>query len=417
MLYLVEITNPYLLNITPIMYLLKQNLFSYTLFAVLSFGIIACQTSQSNDSEEASSENEEKKEKQSIAAEDLPLDKIKMPEGFKIEIYAAGVENARSLCRGDNGTIFVGNRQGDKVYALRDEDGDQVAEKKYIIAEGLNMPNGVAFRKGSLYVAEVDRILRFDNIEEKLASPPKPAVVYDKFPTDKWHGWKFIAFGPDDKLYVPVGAPCNVCEREEEVFATITRMNPDGSDFEIFAEGIRNSVGFAWHPDTKELWFTNNGRDMLGDDIPNDELNHAAKAGMHFGFPYIHQGDLTDPEFGKGKNASDYTAPAQKLGPHVAALGMRFYTGNMFPAEYQKQIFIAKHGSWNRSKKSGYNLSWVKLNGSKAEEHQVFAEGWLDEEAQEAWGRPVDVLVMPDGAMLVSDDLANVVYRISYQKK
>jgi glucose/arabinose dehydrogenase len=390
----------------------------YFIFLFFSIGIFSCQSptngKSTTDSTEANAEEDEKQEK--VAAADLPLDKIKLPEGFKIEIFAADVDNARSLCRGENGTIFVGNRQGNKVYALRDEDGDNIAEKTYVIAEGLNMPNGVAFRKGSLYVAEVSRILRFDDIEKKLASPPKPVVVYDKLPEDKWHGWKFIAFGPDDKLYVPVGAPCNVCESKDDVYATITRMNPDGSDFEIFAKGIRNSVGFAWHPDTKELWFTNNGRDMLGDEIPNDELNHAAQAGMHFGFPYIHQGDLPDPEFGKNKNASDYTAPVQKLGPHVAALGMRFYTGDMFPAKYRKQIFIAKHGSWNRSKKSGYNVSWVKLNGSKAEDHQIFAEGWLDEEAQEAWGRPVDVLVMPDGAMLVSDDLANVVYRISYQK-
>lgn len=394
----------------------RKNILSLGII-LLGLGLFACQPQKNQENTSETKEDSSSKAKEvSIATEDLPLDKIKMPEGFKIEIYAKDVDNARSLCRGEDGTIFVGNRQGDKVFALRDEDGDQVAEKKYIIAEGLNMPNGVAFRKGSLYVAEVNRILRFDNIEEKLASPPKPVVVYDQFPTDKWHGWKFIAFGPDDKLYVPVGAPCNVCEREEDIFATITRMNPDGSNFEIFAEGIRNSVGFAWHPDTKELWFTNNGRDMLGDDIPNDELNHAAKAGMHFGFPYIHQGDLPDPEFGKNKKVEDYTPPTQKLGPHVAALGMRFYTGDMFPKIYQKQIFIAKHGSWNRSKKSGYNISWVKLNGAKAEEHQVFAEGWLDEESQEVWGRPVDVLVMPDGAMLVSDDLANMVYRISYQK-
>ncbi len=378
----------------------------------------ACQPKTGTENTEeiqVASKSTQKEDEQVEKYDKLPLERIKLPKGFKISIFAEDVENARSLCRGENGTIFVGNRQGDKVYALRDENNDGVSEKKFIIAKGLNMPNGVAFRKGSLYVAEVNRILRFDNIEKQLNNPPKPVVVYDKFPTDKWHGWKFIAFGPDDKLYVPVGAPCNVCERENEIYATITRMNPDGSNLEIYAKGIRNSVGFAWHPDTKELWFTNNGRDMLGDEIPNDELNHAAMAGLHFGFPYIHQGDLPDPEFGKDKKAEDFTPPVQKLGPHVAALGMRFYTGKMFPEEYQKQIFIAKHGSWNRSKKSGYNLSWVKINGTKAEEHQVFAEGWLDDETQKVWGRPVDVLVMPDGAMLVSDDLANVIYRITYE--
>ncbi len=399
---------------------LKTPIQFYTLLGLLMLTAWACQPNANNETTEevkVASKSTQKEDEQVEKYDKLPLERIKLPEGFKISIFAEEVENARSLCRGENGTIFVGNRQGDKVYALRDEDNDGVAEKKFIIAKGLNMPNGVAFRKGSLYVAEVNRILRFDNIEKQLNNPPKPVVVYDKFPTDKWHGWKFIAFGPDDKLYVPVGAPCNVCERENEIYATITRLNPDGSGLEIYAKGIRNSVGFAWHPDTKELWFTNNGRDMLGDEIPNDELNHAAVAGLHFGFPYIHQGDLPDPEFGKDKKAEDYTPPVQKLGPHVAALGMRFYTGTMFPKEYQKQIFIAKHGSWNRSKKSGYNLSWVKVNGTKAEAHQVFAEGWLDDKTQKVWGRPVDVLVMPDGSMLLSDDLANVVYRITYEAK
>jgi len=239
------------------------------------------------------------------------------------------------------------------------------------------MPNGVAFRDGSLFVAEVSRIIRFDDIENKLANPPAPVVVYDKYPDKDHHGWKYIAFGPDGKLYVPVGAPCNVCDEKDPVFASITRINPDGSGMEIYAKGIRNSVGFAWHPDTKELWFTDNGRDRLGDDIPNCELNYAPKKGMHFGFPYCHQGNILDSVFGKGKKCEDYTAPAQLMGPHVAPLGMRFYTGTMFPAEYKNRIIIAQHGSWNRSTPIGYRVMMATLEGNKVVKYEPFAEGWL----------------------------------------
>ncbi|WP_299457409.1 sorbosone dehydrogenase family protein [uncultured Microscilla sp.] len=348
--------------------------------------------------------------------QNLPLEKIKLPKGFQISIFANGVNEARSMVRGDKGTIFVGNRGGGNVYAVVDNDNDYKADKVYTIASGLNMPCGVAFRKGSLYVAEVSRILRYDNIEANLDNPPKPVVVYDKYPTDRHHGWKFIAFGPDDKLYVPVGAPCNICERlENPQYASITRMNPDGSGLEVFASGVRNSVGFDWHPDTKELWFTDNGRDMLGDDLPSDELNHAPKKGMHFGYPYCHQGDTKDPKFGDKRPCSDFTPPAQKLGAHVAALGMRFYTGKMFPNGYNKKAFIAMHGSWNRSKKVGYKLALVQTKEGKVTEFETFAEGWLDHKKQLAWGRPVDVLQMPDGSLLVSDDMANVIYRITYK--
>jgi glucose/arabinose dehydrogenase len=275
------------------------------------------------------------------------------------------------------------------------------------------VPNGVAFHNGDLYVAEINRILRFKNIESHLDNPPIPEVIRDTFPTDKAHGWKFIRFGPDGLLYVPVGAPCNICERDDP-YASITRMAPDGSGFEIFARGIRNSVGFDWHPHNKDLWFTDNGRDWLGDDIPPDELNHAPQAGLHFGFPYCHGGDLLDPEYSETKPCSEFTAPIQKLGPHVAALGMRFYTGTLFPSPYRNQIFIAQHGSWNRSDKSGYRIMQVTLEGNKATSYNVFAEGWL--QGEQAWGRPVDVEVMPDGALLVSDDQAGVVYRIVYEE-
>jgi len=343
----------------------------------------------------------------------LPLQQIKLPQGFAIEVFTDQVPNARSLARGVNGTIFVGTRH-ESVYAVRDENQDGKADRVHTIAQGLNSPNGVAFRDGALYVGEISRVLRFDRIEEQLQTPPKPAVVIDSYPSDEHHGWKFIAFGPDGSLYVPVGAPCNVCERSDKRYASITRIKPDGSGLEIFAHGVRNTVGFDWHPDTGELWFTDNGRDMMGDNRPPDELNYAPKAGMHFGFPYCQGGDIADPEHGSGRPCSGFIPPVQKLGPHVAALGMRFYTGSMFPEAYRKQIFIAEHGSWNRSVPLGYRIMVVTLEGNRAVDYKVFAEGWL--QGDDAWGRPVDVLVMPDGALLVSDDEAGVIYRISYRE-
>lgn len=345
----------------------------------------------------------------------LPLEKIRMPGGFSIEVYAE-VDNARSLALSPSGTLFVSNRNGDKVYAVRDEDGDNKADKKWIIASGLNMPNGVAFKDGDLYVAEVNRVWRYPDIENNLAKPPKPVLVTDAYPDKTHHGWKYIAFGPDGKLYIPVGAPCNICE-SEEIFATITRINPDGSGREIVARGVRNTVGFTWHPVTKQLWFTDNGRDMMGDDLPPCELNYAPREGLHFGYPYCHGGTIKDPEFGHKRPCKDFVPPVQNLGPHVAPLGLKFYTGNMFPEMYRNQIFIAEHGSWNRSKKIGYRVTLVKVdNNNRSLGYEVFADGWLDDATQRVWGRPVDVLVMPDGSMLVSDDHANVVYRITYQQ-
>jgi glucose/arabinose dehydrogenase len=346
------------------------------------------------------------------SASALPLDKIKLPAGFEIAVFTDKVPNAREMALGKDGTLFVGTREKGSVYAV--EIRDNRAGKVHTIASGLNMPSGVAFRDGALYVAEVSRVLRYEAIESKIASPPKPVIVSDKFPGDRHHGWKFIAFGPDGWLYVPVGAPCNVCE-PDDMHANIMRMQPDGSKLEVYARGIRNSVGFDWHPTTKALWFTDNGRDLLGDDIPSCELNYAPKPGMHFGFPYCHQGDLPDPQFGAKRQCSEFTPPAAKLGPHVAPLGMRFYTGSMFPAEYKNNIFIAEHGSWNRSKKIGYRVKRVVVDGDRAVKQEVFAEGWLQGENE--WGRPADVLVMPDGALLVSDDSAGVIYRISYGKK
>lgn len=341
---------------------------------------------------------------------------ITLPPGFHITVFAADVPNARSLALGDKGTVFVGNRKGDKVYALVDEDMDGRSDNKYVIAEGMNMPNGVAFRNGSLYIAEVNKVWRIDNIENSLAKPGQKVLISDNFPSDGSHGWKYIAFGPDGKLYVPVGAPCNICDKRatDARYASITRMNADGTGFEVFAHGIRNTVGFAWHPQTGELWFTENGRDMMGDDIPGDELNHAPAAGMDFGYPYCHAGDIPDPDFGAGHDCKNYVPPVQKLAPHTAALGMKFYTGDMFPPDYKNQVFIAEHGSWNRSEPIGYRITLVKLQGNKALSYEPFAEGWLKN--GEYTGRPVDILQMPDGALLVSDDYANKVYRITYSR-
>ena len=351
-------------------------------------------------------------------AQNPPLDRITLPAGFSIAVYAPDVPNARSMARSPAGTLFVSTRQAGNVYAVLDRDQDFRADEVVTVATGLNMPNGVAFRDGALYVAEVNRILRYDGIEGRLQNPPEAVVVDEAFPTERSHGWKFIRFGPDGKLYVPVGAPCNICDRtgEDQRFGTITRMNPDGSGQEVFAHGVRNSVGFDWHPETGELWFTSNGRDRLGDTSPGDTLNYAPDLGMHFGFPFCHQGDIPDPEFGAQRGCGEFTPPAQTLGPHVASLGMRFYTGAMFPAPYRNQIFIAEHGSWNRSPAAGhtgYRLTVVHLNGNRPVEYEVFAEGWLQND-NTAWGRPVDVLVMPDGALLLADDGAGVIYRISY---
>ena len=322
--------------------------------------------------------------------------------------------NARSMTLSPKGTLFVGTLKEGKVYAVPAQNGGNGIHKAVTIAHGLNMPNGVAFRNGALYVAEVNRMLRYDDIESHLSNPPKPVTINDSFPQERTHGWKFIAFGPDGMLYVPVGAPCNICEPDPNRYAVITRMKSDGSGAEVFARGIRNTVGFDWHPATKELWFTDNGRDRMGDDVPPDELNRAPKPGLHFGYPYCHGGDIPDPEYGKKHSCSEFTPPIEKLGPHVAALGMSFYTGSMFPAEYRRQVFIAEHGSWNRSTPIGYRIAVVELNNNRAVAYKVFAEGWL--QGSRAWGRPVDVVVMPDGALLVSDDEADAIYRISYKK-
>ncbi|MGA0588475.1 PQQ-dependent sugar dehydrogenase [Dyella sp. KRB-257] len=340
------------------------------------------------------------------------LDQLTVPSGFHIAVYSDQVPNARELAVGARGTVFVGSNDAGKVYALTDANGDGVAERVRVIASGLQLPVGVAFRNGDLYVSAVSRILVLRDIENHLDDPPAPEVVNDSFPTETLHGWKFIAFGPDGKLYVPIGAPCNVCDRGK-AYAKITRMNADGGGLEDVAYGIRNSVGFDWQPGTKRLWFTSNGRDLMGDDMPSDTLNEVTRIGQHFGFPYCHQGDTLDPQFGKGKRCSDYRAPAFKLGAHVASLGMRFYTGTQFPAPYRGAAIIAEHGSWNRTKKSGYRVMTVRLKGSRVLAYEPLITGFMRDE--KAWGRPADVQMLPDGSLLVSDDLAGAVYRVTYR--
>ena len=356
------------------------------------------------------------------------LDKLSLPPGFSIAVYAERVPGARSMALGSDGTVFVGTRAR-VVHAVVDRNHDFKADEVLTVASGLTTPNGVAFKDGALYVAETSRISRYDGVLGFVKVPggagpaPTPTVLYDKLPSDQMHGWKYLSFGPDGLLYTQIGAPGNILDRGDP-YATIIRMKPDGSNFEIFARGVRNSVGQTWHPDTKELWFTDNGRDNLGDDQPNDELNNASKAGLHFGYPYCHQGDILDPEFGKGKSCADYAPPAFKMGPHVAALGLKFYAGTMFPAEYRKQLFIVNHGSWNRSAQvshTGYRIMVAKIAGNKVVSYEPFAQGFLQAAegatvARQAWGQPVDLLELPDGSLLVSDDRAGAIYRISYRR-
>ena len=334
------------------------------------------------------------------------LQDIRLPPGFRISVYAGGMPQARSLALGDKGTLFVGTSD-DKVYAVPPGGG-----KARVVASGLEAPHGVAFKDGALYVASVGRILRYDRVEEQRGRAPKPVVLVDDLPDDRAHGLKPLRFGPDGLLYYAVGSPCNVCEPDAR-HGIIARLDPSSPQKrEVYARGIRNSEGIDWDPATRELWFTDNGRDNLGDDVPSDELNHAPRAGMNFGFPYCHQGDVADPQFGRGHPCSEFTPPARKLGPHVASLGMRFYTGTKFPQQYRGAIFIAEHGSWNRSKKIGYRVTVVRDLQSQTPSYEPFAEGWL--QGQIASGRPVDLIVAPDGALLVSDDANGVVYRIDY---
>jgi len=342
------------------------------------------------------------------AADKLPVDKLKAPKGFKVEVYASGMPNARSLALGDKGTVFVGSRLQDKVYAIVDKGGKREVK---IIASGLYRPNGVAFKNGTLYIMELSQLSKIDNIEDKLDNPPKPTVILDGLPKDEAHGWKYIAIGPDNKLYFEIGQPCNNC-LPPEGYATMRRVNLDGTGMETIAQGIRNTVGFDWHPTSKELYFTDNSRDWMSEDLPNDELNRMTKVGQHFGSPFCYQGNLPDQEFGWGRKCEEFTPPIALMGPHTAALGMKFYTGNSFPAKYKNQILVARHGSWNKTNKLGGDVVLVniKKDGS-AGPIEPFLTGFL--ENNNYVGRPVDVMVMKDGSVLVSDDWNGAVWRVS----
>ncbi len=386
----------------------KISLFTMTFALVLAFTMFSCKETKKEETADA-------KEQIPMDSTDLALLELNLPEGFEIKVFARGVDGARSMAMGDNGTLFVGTRNENTVYAIQDTDGDFVADKVMVL-DTMAVPNGVAMRNGDLYVAQVGSLWKYPAVEDNLNRTPKKELVYDDYPKEFHHGWKYIAFGPDDKLYIPVGAPCNICNRtdEDERFATITRMDPDGSNREIYAKGVRNTVGFTWHPESGDLWFTDNGRDMLGDDIPPCELNHVTEAGQHFGYPFCHGGVVKDPEFGDERPCSDFVAPAVQFGAHTAPLAVKFYTGTMFPKEYQGKAFVAQHGSWNRSKKVGYRIMMVDVENGEATNSQPFIDGWLNDETQEASGRPVDILWLQDGSMLISDDYGDAIYRVSY---
>jgi glucose/arabinose dehydrogenase len=346
------------------------------------------------------------------APDKLPTAKLKVPAGFNVEVYAAGMANARSLALGDKGTVFVGSRLVDKVYGIENKDGKRSVK---IVASGLYRPNGVAFKDGTLYIAELSKVSKIDKVEDNLDSPPKPTMIYDKLPKDEAHGWKFIAIGPDNKLYVPVGQPGNNVLHDAD-HGQIRRMNLDGSGAEVYALGVRNTVGFDWNPENKQMYFTDNGRDWLSETVPEDELNRVTKAGEDFGAPFCYQGNIIDQELGWGKNCKDYTAPAGLMGPHTAALGMRFYTGNMFPKSYKNAIIVARHGSWNKSHKEGGDVVVVKLNkDGTVKSMEPLITGFIED--NKYIGRPVDVMQMKDGSLLVSDDWNGAVYRITYGKQ
>ena len=351
-------------------------------------------------------------------ADKLPVAKIKLPAGFRAEVWSSGHPGARTMVRGDKGTIFMGTRLIGRVYAITDDMG-----KRHVrtVAQGLTQPNGLAYRNGALYVLAINRVLRYDNIEDKLDNPGTPVDLTAAFglPPEVHHNWKYAAFGPDGKLYIQVGANCNICELNPGIHAQIRRYNPDGTGMEIVARGVRNTVGFDWHPVTKELWFTDNGRDWAGDEGPDDELNRIAKGreGANYGFPYCHANGIPDRDVKMPTPCAGVVMPAALLGPHAGALGIKFYTGKMFPPSYQNVAFIARRGSWNREKKFGYDVVMARVRANGTAEIRPFMTGLLDTKENTFAGRPTYVLQMPDGALLVSDEQNGATYRISYGKQ
>ncbi len=349
----------------------------------------------------------------SLQAAPSPKKELTLPPNFYVSTFADNIKNPRQLAQGDKGTIFVGSLRAGKVYALVDQNQDGKADRVYVIAEKLKYPNGVAFHNGALYVAEVDKISKYPNIEKQLAKPPKPIIVKDNLPKRRHHGARVIKFGPDGWLYMTIGMPCNICLMKNHLYGTIVRMQADGSNMQTYAYGIRNSVGFDWAPWDNALWFTDNGRDWLGDHLPPDELNRAPQIGLNFGFPYVYGDNVPDPKYKQLRHAKNFSIPSYNLPAHVAALGMVFYTGKQFPKDYQNQILIAEHGSWNRSKRVGYRLSLITLEDNQVKSYKPFITGWL----KSGWkisGRPVDLLVLKDGSLLVSDDHTNKIYRVNY---
>ncbi len=390
-------------------------------YLILSIVLInACQ--QTADQPEDTNTSEPEVNTELVNEDGLQMVYLNIPDGFDLQVYGR-VDNARQMAMSENGTLYVSNRRGGNVYRVKDTNGDFKIDELDTLLSGLDQPNGVAIKDGDLYVADISKLWVIRDVDNAVEINPE--LIYDDYPTETHHGWKFIAFGPDGKLYVPVGAPCNICEPEDEIYATITRMDPDGTNREIYARGVRNTVGFTWHPETGELWFTDNNRDWLGDDGPPCELNRVSEMGQHFGYPYCHGGNIVDPgvndddeEFEVTPTCEGFTAPAQNLGPHVAPLGVKFYTGDMFPEQFKNLIFIAEHGSWNRSPEAGHTghlISMVREENGEGVEYETFIDGFLIKESNEAWGRPVDLLVLEDGSMLISDDKSGTIYRLTYK--
>jgi glucose/arabinose dehydrogenase len=344
------------------------------------------------------------------AADKLPVTKLHLPKNFQIEVYASGIPDARSLRVDDKGTVFVSSRRQDKVYAIVDNNGKREVK---IVAKGLNSPNGIALHNGTLYIAEINKISKIDNIESQLDNAQQPTVIYSDLPSDAPHGWKFLAVGPDNKLYFNIGAPCNIC-MPPPTHAQLRRINLDGSGAEVIAYGIRQVVGMDFHPISKVLYFTENQRDWLSEDQPNDKLNRLLHPGQdNFGYPYCHGGDILDPQFGWGRSCNEFAKPVAQLGPHSAPLGMRFYTGHMFPGQYRNMIFIARHGSWNKTHKIGGDVVIALLNSDgTVRSVEPFITGFLVD--NKYLGRPVDMEFLKDGSMLLSDDFNGAVYRITY---
>jgi glucose/arabinose dehydrogenase len=349
------------------------------------------------------------------APDKLPIDKLKLPAGFKAEVWSTGHPGARTMVMGDKGTMFMGTRLIGRVYAITNKDGNREVK---ILLQGLTQPNGLAFKDGALYVFAINKVFRYDNIEDKLDNPGQPVDLTDKYnlPDTIHHNWKYVAFGPDGKMYVQIGANCNICEINPGIHGQIRRYNADGTGMEIIARGVRNTVGFDWHPVTKELWFTDNGRDWAGNAGPEDELNRIAKdqEGADYGFPYCHANSVPDPDIKRPQPCAGVVLPAALLGPHAGALGIKFYTGTMFPAAYKDVAFIARRGSWNREKKFGYDVAIARTQPNGSAKIEPFMTGLLDEANNEFHGRPTYVLQMPDGALLVSDEQNGATYRISY---